>query len=95
VEKQAATLTTTWLEGDIDAKEQIGNMSQIEQQGGSTDALREASMVTRFQQQMEEEFGKLQTEQATKEESQLEEDWKQLKEVIKEAAEQTIGYQPK
>jgi hypothetical protein len=46
-------------------------------------------MVTRFQQQLEEEFGKLQTEQATKEE-----DWKQLKEVIKEAAEQTTGYQP-
>ena len=60
-----------------------------------TDALREASMVARFQQQLEEEFGKLQTEQATKEESQIEEDWKQLKEVIKEAAEQTIGYQPK
>jgi cell division protein FtsL len=31
-------------------------------------------MVTRFQQQLEEEFGKLQTEQATKEESQIEED---------------------
>ena len=63
--------------------------------GFHTDALREASMVTRFQQQLEEEFGKLQTEQATKEESQIEEDWKQLKEVIKETAEQTIGYQPK
>ena len=48
----------------------------------------------RFQQQLEE-FGKLQTEQATKEESQVEEDWKPLKEVIKEAAEQTIGYRPK
>jgi acid phosphatase class B len=36
-----------------------------------TDTLREASMVTRFQQQFEEEFGKLQTEQATKEESQI------------------------
>jgi hypothetical protein len=60
-----------------------------------TVALREASMVRRFQQQWEEEFGKLQIEQATKEESQIEEDWKQLKEVIKEAAEQTIGYQPK
>jgi len=34
--------------------------------GFHTDALREASMVTRFQQQLEEEFGKLQTEQATK-----------------------------
>ena len=63
--------------------------------GFHTDALREASMVTRFQQQLEEEFGKLQTEKATKEESQIEEDWKQLKEVTKEAAEQTIGYQPK
>jgi hypothetical protein len=51
-------------------------------------------MVTRFQQQLEE-FGKLLIEQATKEESQIEENWKQLKEVIKEAAEQTIGYQPK
>jgi len=60
-----------------------------------TDALREASMVARFQQQLEEEFGKLQTEQATKEESQIEEDWKQLKEVIKEAAGLTIGYKPK
>jgi hypothetical protein len=60
-----------------------------------TDALREASMVTRFQQQLEEEFGKLQSEKATKEESQIEEDWKKLKEVIKEAAEQTIRYQPK
>ena len=44
---------------------------------------------------MEEDFGKLQIEKPTKEESQIEEDWKQLKEVIKEAAEQTIGYQPK
>jgi hypothetical protein len=44
-----------------------------------TDVLREASMVARFQQQLEEEFGKLETEQAKKEESQLEGDWKQLK----------------
>jgi hypothetical protein len=49
----------------------------------NTGALREASMVTRFQQQLEEEFGKLQTEKATKEKSLIEEDWKQLKDVIK------------
>ena len=60
-----------------------------------TDALREASMVRRFQQQLEEEFGKLGTERVTEGESHIEEDWKQLKEVIKEATEQTIGYQPK
>jgi hypothetical protein len=41
---------------------------------------------------LKEEFG---TEQATKEENQIEKDWKQLKDVIKEAAEQTIGYKPK
>jgi hypothetical protein len=52
-------------------------------------------MITRFQQQLEEEFGKLQTEEATKEESQIKEDWKQSKEFIKKAAEQTIRYQPK
>ena len=51
-------------------------------------------MVRRFQQQLEEEFGKLGTEQVAEWESHIEEDWKQLKEVIKEAAEQTIGYQP-
>jgi hypothetical protein len=49
----------------------------------------------RFQQQLEEEFGKLGTEQVTEWESHVEEDGKQLKEVIKEAAEKTIGYQPK
>jgi len=54
------------------------------------DALREASMVRRFQQQLEE-FGKLETEWVTGEKSHIEEDWKQLKEVIMEAAEQTIG----
>ena len=59
------------------------------------DALREVSMVRRFQQQLEEEFGKLETEQVTEEESHMEEEWKQLKEVIKEAAEQAIGYQPR
>jgi len=52
-------------------------------------------MVRRFQQQLEEEFGKLGTEQVAEWESHIEEDWKQLKEVIKEAAEQTIGYQPR
>jgi hypothetical protein len=39
-----------------------------------TDSLRESSMVRRLQQQLEEEFGKLQIEKATKEESQIEED---------------------
>jgi hypothetical protein len=58
------------------------------------DALREASTVRRFQQQLEEEFGKLEIERTVKEESHIEEEWKQLKEVITEAAEQTIGYQP-
>jgi len=45
----------------------------------------------RFQQQLEEEFGKLETERATEEKSHIEEDWKQLKRIIMEAAEQTIG----
>jgi len=59
------------------------------------DALREASAVRRFRQQLEEEFGKLETERVTEEKSHIEEDWKQLKEVIMEAAEQTLGFQPK
>ena len=58
------------------------------------DALREVSMVRRFQHQLEE-FGKLGTEQVTEGESHIEEDWKQLKEAIKETAEQTIGYEPR
>ena len=52
-------------------------------------------MVRRFQQQLEEEFVKLETEWATGKKSHIEEDWKQLKEEIMEAEEQTIGYQPK
>jgi hypothetical protein len=59
------------------------------------DALREASMVRRFQQQLEDEFGKLGAEQVAEGENHMEEDWKQLKGAIIEAAEQTIGYQPK
>ena len=59
------------------------------------DALREVSMVRRFQQQLEEEFGKLGTEQVTEGESHIEEDWKELKEVIKEAGEQIIRYKPR
>jgi len=51
------------------------------------DALREANTIRRFQQQMEEEFRKLRTEEVIEWESHKEEDWKQLKEVIKEAAE--------
>jgi len=59
-------------------------------------ALREASMVRRFQQQqVEEEFGKLETERVTEEKSHIEEDWKKIKQDIMGAAEQTIGYQPK
>ena len=54
-----------------------------------TDALREVSTV-RFQQHLEEEFGKLGTERVTEVESHIQEE-KQLKEAIKEAAEQTIG----
>jgi len=57
--------------------------------------LREASTIIWFQQQLEEEFGKLETEGVTEEKSHIEEDWKQVKEVIMEAAEQTTGYQPK
>jgi len=52
-------------------------------------------MVRRFQQQLEEEFGKLETEWVTEKKSHIEEDWKQLKQLIMEAAEQTIGYLPK
>jgi hypothetical protein len=59
------------------------------------DALRETSTVRRFQQQLEEKSGKSETEQPINDKSYIEEDWKQLKEVIIEAAEQTIGYQPK
>ena len=54
------------------------------------DALQEASMVRRFLQQLEE-FGKLETEWVTEEKNCTEEDQKQLKEVIMEEAEQTIG----
>ena len=52
-------------------------------------------MVRGFQQQLEEEFRKLETERVTEEKRHIKEDWKQLKEVIMGAAEQTIGYQPK
>jgi len=55
----------------------------------------EKPAVRRFQQQLEEKFGKLETEQVAEEESYIDEDWKQLKEVIMKAAEQTIRYQPK
>jgi len=57
-------------------------------------SLREASMVRRFQQQVEEEFGKLETERVTEEKTHIEEEWKKIKQVIMEAAEQTLGYQP-
>jgi len=40
-------------------------------------------------------FTRLCFEQVTEGESHIDEDWKQLKEAIQEAAEQTIGYQPK
>jgi hypothetical protein len=58
------------------------------------DALREASTVRRFQQQLEEEFVKLEIEQKLRKEIHIEEGWKHLKEVITEAAEETTGYQP-
>ena len=58
------------------------------------DALRELSAVSKFQQ-LEKELGKPETEQAVKEEIRIEEEWKQLKEAITEAAELTIGYQPR
>jgi len=38
--------------------------------------LRETSMVRRFQQQVEEEYGKLETEQVTEEKIHIEEEWK-------------------
>jgi hypothetical protein len=41
------------------------------------DAMQEASMARRFQKQLEEEFGKSETERVTKEKSHIEEDWKQ------------------
>jgi hypothetical protein len=59
------------------------------------DALREASMARRFQLHLEKEFRKLETERVTEEESHIKEDWTHLKEIITEAAEQAIGYQPK
>ena len=59
------------------------------------DALREPSTVMKYQQLLEKELAKLETEQAVKGESYIEEEWKQIKEAIIETAEQTIGYQPK
>ena len=59
------------------------------------EALREPSMVSIFQQQLEKEFRKLETEQTAIEEIKIEEEWKQLKEIMTEGAEQTIGYQPR
>jgi hypothetical protein len=53
------------------------------------DALRKACMIRRFQQQLEDEFGKLGAEQVAKGENHMVEDWKQLKGAIIEAAEQT------
>lgn len=49
----------------------------------------------KFQQQLGKEFEKSEKEQAVEEEIYMEEEWKQIKQVIIEAAEQTIGYQPK
>jgi hypothetical protein len=51
--------------------------------------LRELSTVTKFQQQLGKEFGKLETEQVAKGEISIEEEWKQLKAAITEA------YQPR
>jgi hypothetical protein len=44
---------------------------------------------------LEEKFGKLETQRVTEEKTHTGEDWKQLKEVIMEATEQTIEFQPK
>ena len=59
------------------------------------ETLRERSMVMKFQQQLGKEFEKSENEEAAEEEIYIEEECKQVKEVIVEAAEQTIGYQPK
>jgi hypothetical protein len=53
------------------------------------------STATRFRQQIRKEFEKLGKEQAVEELINIEEEWKQIKVVAIEAAEQTIGYQPK
>jgi hypothetical protein len=57
--------------------------------------LREPNRATKFQQQIKEEFEKLGNERAVEEEINVEEEWKQIKKVVIEATEQTIGYQPK
>jgi hypothetical protein len=49
----------------------------------------------KFQPQIRKDFEKLGKEGAVEEEINTEEEWKQIKEVVIEAAEQTIGYQPK
>ena len=59
------------------------------------DILQEPSAGNKFQQQLEKELGKPETEHAAKGEIKIEEEWKQLKEAITEAAELTIGYQPR
>jgi hypothetical protein len=59
------------------------------------ETLKEPSTAMRFQQQLGKEFEKMENEQAADEKIHLEEEWKRIKEIIVEAAEQTIGYQPK
>ena len=58
------------------------------------ETLRELSTVMKFQQQLGKECEKSKKEQAI-EEIYVEKVWQEIKEVIVEAAEQTIGYQPK
>ena len=49
----------------------------------------------KFQQQLGKEFEKSGKTRAVEEEIYIQEEWNQIKEVTVEAAEQTIGYQPK
>jgi endonuclease/exonuclease/phosphatase family metal-dependent hydrolase len=58
------------------------------------ETLTEPSTAMRFQQ-IGKEFEKTENERAADVVIHLEEEWKRIKEVIVEAAEQTIGYQPK
>jgi hypothetical protein len=48
-----------------------------------------------YQQQLGKEFEKTDKEGAVKELIHICEEWKQIKEVLVEAAVQTVGYQPK
>ena len=49
----------------------------------------------KFKKQLGKEFEKSEKERAVEEEIYIQEEWKEIKEEIVEAAQQTIGYQPK